>query len=244
AVPREMIRRAVSEVLDGDSEDAGLDIEIGCEDGERIAQRTFNPRLGIVGGISILGTTGVVEPKSMASFMASIEVYIRVALGDLPNQIVLSPGNLGQRFARASLELPLKQIVQMSNFVGFALDCVSKTLKDSNSTLPRLWIVGHPGKLAKVLDGVWDTHSHRGTGAVPALLSVARTQYPGVATALMDANSCETAIERLAGNPEAPAFWRRAEELIARAVHEKVRRVDEVRARLFAMDGQALGGTQ
>ncbi len=239
-----MICQAVSEVLDGDSADIGLDIEIGCENGENIAQRTFNPRLGIVGGISILGTTGVVEPKSMASFMASIAVYIRVALGDSPSQIVLSPGNLGQRFAKSALDLPLKQIVQMSNFVGFALDCVSETLKESDSTLQLLWIVGHPGKLAKVLDGVWDTHSHRSTGAVSALMPIALTQFPGIVTALVDANSCETAIERLAGNPEAPAFWRCVEEAIARTVYEKVRRVAEVRVRLFGMDGQALGGVQ
>ena len=106
-----MIRAAVSETVESDSDTFGLDVEVGCENGETIAQRTFNPRLGILGGISILGTTGIVEPKSLASFKASIEVYLRVAVGDRPAQIVLSPGNLGQRFARASLDLPLKQIV-------------------------------------------------------------------------------------------------------------------------------------
>src|SRR5205823_9649156 len=119
--PREMMRRAAREVLDEaglHDADAGFDLEIGCENGEEIARRTFNPRLGVVGGISILGTTGIVEPKSMASFKASIEVYVRVALGDRPGEIVVAPGNLGQKFARASLGLPLKHVVQMSNFIG------------------------------------------------------------------------------------------------------------------------------
>ena len=120
AVPRQMMRQALEEVLESDSPDLGFDVEVGCENGEAIALRTFNPRLGIEGGISILGTTGLVEHKSLASFMASIAVYVRVALGERPAEIVLSPGNLGQRFARGHLALPLKQIVKMSNFAGFA----------------------------------------------------------------------------------------------------------------------------
>ena len=132
-VPRRMMIHAVHEVLnEGEgSRDAGFDLQIGCENGEDIAKRTFNPRLGIQGGISILGTTGIVEPKSMAAFQASIEIYIRVALGGNPDEIVLAPGNLGQRFARSSLQLPLKRVVQMSNFIGYALECVDQTLTEN-----------------------------------------------------------------------------------------------------------------
>lgn len=241
AVPRAMIRQAVSEVLETDAPDVGLDVEIGCEHGEAIALRTFNPRLGILGGISILGTTGVVEPKSLASFKASIEVYIRVALADSPSQIVLSPGNLGQRFARASLDLPLKQIVQMSNFVGFALDSVCDTLREAESTLPLLWVVGHPGKLAKLIDGAWDTHSHRSACAVSALLRIALSMHPGIAPELSDANSCELVIERLARHPDAPAFWIAVEDAIANILIARLERVDAVRVRLFSMSGTPLG---
>lgn len=244
AVPRAMIRQAVSEVLETDSPDAGLDVEIGCEHGESIALRTFNPRLGILGGISILGTTGVVEPKSLASFKASIEVYIRVALADNPSQIVLSPGNLGQRFARAFLDLPLKQIVQMSNFAGFALDSVRDTLREADATLPLLWVVGHPGKLAKIIDGVWDTHSHLSAGAVSALLPIALSRHPSIVPQLVDANSCEAVIERLAHHPDAPAFWISVEDAIVKVLAARLERVGEVRVRLFSMEGTALGGTR
>jgi len=92
-VPREMMRQAVMEVLsETETEEAGFDLEIGCERGEEIAKRTFNPRLGIVGGISILGTTGIVEPKSMAAFKAAIEIYIDVAWPIIRKPLSLLPG--------------------------------------------------------------------------------------------------------------------------------------------------------
>jgi cobalt-precorrin-5B (C1)-methyltransferase len=241
AVPRQMMRQALEEVLESDSTDLGFDVEVGCENGEAIALRTFNPRLGIEGGISILGTTGIVEPKSLASFMASIAVYVRVALGERPPEIVLSPGNLGQRFARGHLALPLKQIVQMSNFAGFALDCVSETLAELEHALPLLWIVGHPGKLAKLIDGVWDTHSHRSTGAVEALLPVAEAHAPLLVDVLRQCHSTEAFIERTGGRADVPPFWCATEEAIARAVEGRVRGVQEIRVRLFGMDGTALG---
>lgn len=241
AVPRQMMRQALEEVLETDSQDLGFDVEVGCENGESIALRTFNPRLGIHGGISILGTTGIVEPKSLASFMASIAVYVRVALGERPSEIVLSPGNLGQRFARGHLALPLKQIVQMSNFAGFSLDCVSETLEELHHALPLLWIVGHPGKLAKLIDGVWDTHSHRSAGAVEALLPVAEAHAPLLVDFLRDSNSTEAFIERTGGRADVLPFWCATEAAIARAVEGRVRGVQEIRVRLFGMDGTALG---
>ncbi|HZC34878.1 MAG TPA: cobalt-precorrin-5B (C(1))-methyltransferase CbiD, partial [Chthoniobacterales bacterium] len=170
-VPRLMMINAVHEVLaESDrSIDPGFNLQIGCRDGERIAQRTFNPRLGIEGGISILGTTGIVEPKSKAAFQASIQVYIRVALGDRPDEIVLAPGNLGQRFARRCLGLPPKRVVQMSNFIGFALECVEQCLAENQHRLPALWLVGHPGKLAKILAEDWDTHSGKSLSAIQSI---------------------------------------------------------------------------
>jgi len=244
ATPRAMIRQAVSEVLEVDDADIGIDVEIGCENGESIAKRTFNPRLGIVGGISILGTTGIVEPKSLASFKASIEVYIRVALGDGAEQVVLSPGNLGQRFARASLALPIKRIVQMSNFIGFALETLDQTLEESKQTLSRLWVVGHPGKLGKILCEQWDTHSNHGTNAVSGLMQVARHSAPHLLPLLEKAPSTEAVIEALTHIPDSTTFWRTVENNLAKAISDKTQNVKEVAVRLFSMDGTALGGTQ
>src|SRR6202022_1898485 len=110
-----------------------------------------------------------VEPKSKAAFQASIEVYVRVALGDRPQEIVLTPGNLGQQFARSFLTVPVKRVVQMSNFIGFTIECVEHTLSDNPYSLPKLWVIGHPGKLAKALENVWYTHSSLSGTAVEAV---------------------------------------------------------------------------
>jgi len=158
--PRKMMRQAVVEV--SDNKDQGFDLIIGCINGEAIAKKTFNPRLGIVGGISILGTSGIVEPLSLASWIASIEVYVRVALGgnDIKN-IALLPGKIGRTYAKDVLDLPEQRSVQIANFLGDALDFLQQALAEQQRHLDVLWLLGHPGKLAKVLDGVWDTHSSR-----------------------------------------------------------------------------------
>jgi cobalt-precorrin-5B (C1)-methyltransferase len=250
-VPRAMMRQAVGEVLAecglefGGAESLGFDLEIGCENGEQIALRTFNPRLGVIGGISILGTTGIVEPKSLASFKASIEVYIRVALGHTPEgvpprEIVLAPGNLGQKFARQSLDVPLFRVVQMSNFLGFALQCVARALAENSTRLPVLWLVGHPGKLAKVLNDAWDTHSSESASATTVVCEMAHG-FGFHDERLAASTTVEGIINLLDTEPAAPLFWQRVEGQVANLVHPKLPGVDEVRVRLFRMDGTPLG---
>jgi cobalt-precorrin-5B (C1)-methyltransferase len=244
-VPRKMMATAVQEVLsESDREaNAGFDLQIGCKNGEEIARRTFNPRLGIVGGISILGTTGIVEPKSMAAFQASIRVYIRVAVGDSPDAIVLAPGNLGQRFARNALGIPTKRVVQMSNFIGLSLEYLQQTLEENQQRLPLLWLVGHPGKLAKILAGDWDTHSGRSLSAVQAVTQLAREFClpPSASEALSRCRSIEEAIESLPAETLSPAFWTMVEDRIATVVAPRISNVERIRVRLFRMDGGALG---
>jgi cobalt-precorrin-5B (C1)-methyltransferase len=244
-VPRKMMSTAVQEVLsESDREtDAGFDLQIGCKNGEQIARRTFNPRLGIVGGISILGTTGIVEPKSMAAFQASIQVYIRVAVGDSPDAIVLAPGNLGQRFARNALGIPTKRVVQMSNFIGLSLEYLQQTLEENQQRLPLLWLVGHPGKLAKILAGDWDTHSGRSLSAVHSVTQLAREFRlpPSASEVLGRCRSVEEAIESLPAETLSPAFWTMVEDRIATAVASRIPNVESIRVRLFRMDGGALG---
>lgn len=244
-VPRQMMRAAVAAALAGAGrrDDRGWDLELGCEDGEVIARKTFNPRLGIVGGISILGTTGIVEPMSLAAYMASIEVYVRVALGDGPAAVAYTPGKIGRWFAAEALGLPPKRVVQIANFIGVALDTTAATLAEHGGHLDTLWVLGHPGKLAKVLDDVWDTHSRQSGMAMQAVARAAAAH--GVAAALVqeiaDANTVEAVIERLQAEPESRALWSEIEERIAARIRPRVARVDRVEVRLFAMDGTPIG---
>ncbi|CAH0440968.1 cobalt-precorrin-5B (C(1))-methyltransferase CbiD [Ralstonia pseudosolanacearum] len=241
-VPRQMMRMAVDEVLAGGA-NPGFDLAIGCVDGERIAKRTFNPMLGIVGGISILGTSGIVEPMSLAAWMASIEVYVRVALGDAPEAIAFTPGKIGRTYAAHPLALSKKQVVQIANFIGASLDYAQTALEEDRHRLGTLWVLGHPGKLAKVLDGVWDTHSSKSGMAMGSVAAVAAEL--GVAAALVEqiktANTVENVIQILQHQPGAQAFWTEIEQRIAARMQPRVPRADRVAVRLFAMDGTPLG---
>lgn len=260
-VPRQMMRTAVAEVLAELCPPAaeraqwmaqGFDLTIGCREGRSIAPKTFNPRLGIVDGISILGTSGIVEPMSMASWIASIEVYIRVALADcrhLDDAIAYLPGKIGRAFV-AQLGLPDRRSVQIANFLGDALDFTQQALSEQARRLPVLWLAGHPGKLAKVLDGVWDTHSSKSDMAMQGVTRVAQTMnasQPVFGAALLqqmkDANTVEAIIElvRTVDRALSKALWVEIEGRIARLAAARMPNVERVEVRLFDLDGGALG---
>ena len=238
--PRKMMRQAV---VDVSGNDEGFDLTIGCVNGEAIARKTFNPKLGIVGGISILGTSGLVEPLSLASWIASIEVYVRVALGNDANSIALLPGKIGRSYAKERLGLPERRSVQIANFLGDALDFLQQALTEQQRRLDVLWLLGHPGKLAKMLDGVWDTHSSRSGMAmnVVARMAAERGFNSFLVQELERANTVEAAIQRLTNEPEAQALWIDIEQRIAALVHGRVPDVQRVEVRLFNLQGDSLG---
>ncbi len=241
-VARAMMRQAVGEMTET-SGSRGFDLTIGCENGEAIARKTFNPRLGVVGGISILGTSGIVEPMSLASMIASIEVYVRVALGDDAHAVAFLPGKIGLPYARNTLNLPERKAVQIGNFLGDALTFLQQALGEKQRRLPTLWLLGHPGKLAKVLDDAWDTHSSR---SGMAMASVARTAAacgwkPELVKAIMLANTVEAVADQMRGDPRAKALWTQVERDIADRVRCRVRSVDHVEVCLFDLQGHALG---
>lgn len=261
-VPRGMMRAAVAEVLEelrpaGRIGDAawsaqGFDLTIGCREGRAIAPKTFNPRLGIVGGISILGTSGIVEPMSMASWIASIEVYIRVALADCGegDTVAYLPGKIGRAFAAQELGLPDKRSVQIANFLGDALDFTQQALAEENRCLPVLWLAGHPGKLAKVLDGVWDTHSNKSDMAMQGVARVAQNMNAPLYvfdTALVqqmkEANTVEAIIDMVRARDESLSrlLWTEIEARIAALAAARMPNVARVEVRLFDLDGRQLG---
>ena len=256
-VPRAMMRAAVAEVLaelQPEASAGGFDLTIGCREGLAIAPKTFNPKLGIVGGISILGTSGIVEPMSMASWIASIEVYIRVALAACApgDAVAYLPGKIGRVFVAQTLGLPDKRSVQIANFLGDALDFTQRALAEEARTLPLLWLAGHPGKLAKVLDGVWDTHSSKSNMAMQGVARVAEEMNAAGQGVLFDAtllqqmkeaNTVEAIIELVRQQDAALSrrLWCEIEARIAARTHARVPAVQRIAVRLFDLDGQQLG---
>lgn len=240
--PRQMILQAITEVLQG-RVNPGFDVTVGCLNGETIAKKTFNPRLGIEGGISILGTTGIVEPLSLAAYQASIEVYVRVSLFDGSNKIALLPGNLGLNFAKQALQLQQKQIVHVSNFIGFSIDATESCLQEQKRKLSQLWLLGHPGKLAKLLDGHWDTHSKQSPMAMETLSRLAaelRMAESGIAL-VRNANTVEAIIQE-SDREEFQPFWCEVETRLESVINSRTPSVEQVQVRLFSMTGDRLSG--
>lgn len=152
-VPRQMITREVQKVCQTCGYTDGLSVVIGIEGGEEAARRTFNPQLGIVGGLSILGTSGVVEPMSEQAIVETLALEIRQQAA-ISQRLILTPGNYGTDFLHSQgwddLEVP---VVKCSNFLGEALDCAAV------EGIEQLLLVGHIGKLVKVAGGIMNTHS-------------------------------------------------------------------------------------
>ena len=165
--PRAMIEQAVQEALEETEPVPGLDVVISVPEGAALAEKTFNPRLGIVGGISILGTSGIVEPMSEEALLDSIRLEIRQrkALGD--NRLILAPGNYGTDFLREALGVSEDRIVKISNFVGRALDAAAE------AGFAEVLLAGHIGKLVKLSGGLMNTHSREGDGRAELMAACA-----------------------------------------------------------------------
>ncbi|MDR3565056.1 MAG: cobalt-precorrin-5B (C(1))-methyltransferase CbiD [Negativicutes bacterium] len=148
--PRQMIYNAVQEVLPAG---LGAEVTISIPDGERLATRTLNPHLGITGGLSIIGTTGIVEPMSEEAFKNSLAPQISVVKALGYEQIVFVPGKIGQDIAISRCGLPSDVVVQTSNFIGYMLESAV------NYGIRQVLLIGHLGKIAKVAAGIFHTHN-------------------------------------------------------------------------------------
>ena len=193
SVPRQMIRENVEEVMALTDFSGGLDVVISAPEGETLAKKTFNPRLGIVGGISILGTTGIVEPMSEAALVETIRVELRQRRAMGKEYALLTPGNYGSDFIRQNLDVDLNTAVKVSNFLGDALD-ICRALGFRGALL-----VGHVGKLVKTAGGMMNTHSKYGDCRMDIL--AAHAGMAGVRPAriaeIMDCAACDDAVRIL-----------------------------------------------
>jgi cobalt-precorrin-5B (C1)-methyltransferase len=160
--PLQTIEAAVREVL---GPERGADVVIFAPEGEERALRTYNSRLGILGGISILGTTGIVTPMSEESWKRTLAIELEQKRENGLDKVIFVPGNHGERFVREQLQVDTNLVVTMSNFVGYMLQEAERL------AFRHVVMVGHLGKLIKVAAGIFHTHSHIADGRMETLVT-------------------------------------------------------------------------
>lgn len=192
-VPREMIAKEVLEVCDLMDYKGNLQVIISVPEGEAIAKQTFNPRLGIVGGISILGTSGIVEPMSNQALLDTIRVELNQRRAEGFDYIAVAPGNYGLDFMKKAYGYDLDKSVKCSNFIGVTIDMAVEC------GFTRMLLTGHIGKLIKVAGGIMNTHSKEADCRMELLSAFAIHEGAGadVAAKILDCVAMEEAVRLL-----------------------------------------------
>lgn len=236
-VPREAILREVGGVIPPGQ---GIEVTIIVPEGEQVAHRTLNRRLGIEGGISILGTSGIVEPMSEEAFRQALVPQIGVARARGYDTVVLTPGRKGERAAIERFGFPPDAVAQMSNFVGHML------LECRTAGMRGIILLGHHGKLVKVAAGVFHTHSRVADARLEAIAVQAALlgAGPEAIGAIMGSAGAEDSLNVIRSHGLMDAFpllaaraSRRAEEYLRRCGEGEVR----VGTVLLSLTGDVLG---
>ena len=170
-VPREMIEREVRQVCELLDYKGALWVEIFAPAGVELAEKTFNPRLGIVGGISILGTSGIVEPMSSQALLDTIRVELRQKYVMEKDIVAVSPGNYGLDYMKSTYHFDLDTSVKCSNYIGQTIDMACEI------GFRKMLLTGHIGKLVKVAGGIMNTHSKEGDCRMELLVAAAVRQH-------------------------------------------------------------------
>ena len=173
STPRRMIAGAVREVCEQLGYSGGIAVTISIPEGEALAKRTFNPRMGIEGGISVIGTTGIVEPMSNQALVETIKLELRQLRSTGTAKVLLTPGNYGERFITDTLKLSSRPVL-CSNFIGETMDYAIEL------GFSHILLVGHIGTLGKLGIGGTNTHSAFGDGRMETLAVCALEAGAGI----------------------------------------------------------------
>jgi cobalt-precorrin-5B (C1)-methyltransferase len=233
-VPRAMITEAVKEALPTGK---GAEILISAPEGANIAKKTMNDKLGIKGGISILGTTGVVKPLSLEACRRSLVPQIDVAIARGYKRILCVPGNIGERIAKEKFGVPEDAIVQTGDFVGYLLDkAVEKGVKE-------IIVLGHSGKIVKLAANIFNTHHKVGDARNEVVASYAGAVGADSKTIneLLAANTTDEATEILRRADLLEATYNRIAERVHQRVSDRVENKIKISIVIVAMDGKVLG---
>ncbi|MDO5300225.1 MAG: cobalt-precorrin-5B (C(1))-methyltransferase CbiD [Clostridia bacterium] len=224
-VPRRMIEEAVRSVYPS----RGATVTVSIVGGERLAKKTFNPRLGVEGGLSVLGTTGIVRPMSEEALTESIRLELSMRRAQGAREIALVFGSQGETaLARLGIAQPC---VQISNFVGFALDACAEL------GFVRVMLAGQPGKLAKVAGGCMQTHSRYGDGRRETV--AAHLALMGAPRGLIESVMRSVTLDGVIGEIAAQGYARVWDGLCAAArEYAQARTRGEVAVSAIMLDGQ------
>ncbi len=233
-VPMQMIQTAVLDVIG--TKECNIKVTISVPDGERIAKRTFNNRLGICGGISIIGTTGFVRPMSEDAIKTSLKCELNVANALGHNRVVLVPGNLAETATKKWFGFAKEQVVLMSNFVGYMLNAAH------SHGFKEIIIAGHPGKLAKLIRGDFNTHSSNSKPANDIIVNIIekRLTRNSVIEKIKESTTVEGIIQEVEKAKELNIFNNIA-EMVREAASAFLNDKQEIGVVLFDMQKKIIG---
>lgn len=237
--PRHTIETAVREAI---GPTRGAQVEIFAPEGVLRAQKTYNARLGILGGISIIGTTGIVTPMSEESWKRSLSLELEIKRAAGLERVVLVPGNHGERFVREQMGIDPQMVVTMSNFVGYMIEEAVRL------GFRQIVLIGHPGKLIKIAAGIFHTHSHIADARMETLvahLALLGAPLP-LLTLVSECDTTEAAMEHIDAWGYQRLYNHLAERICQRVL-EMLRFTQQpptCDAVLFSFDNQVLGSSR
>ncbi len=228
-VPRQMIRAAIDEVTT-----AAVAITVAVAGGRELAQKTFNPRLGISGGISIIGTSGRVRPFSAEALRQSLKCALDVCVAAAVTTPLLVPGHMGCRAAARHFNADAPQVVEVSNEWGYILDLAASV------PFRAVMVLGHPGKLGKLAAGYWNTHSAHSPAAVEYIAALGRQlDLP----ALDNANTVEELFMQMLNADQRARLAQQLADNIAAAIVSRCRNAWPLTLVLTNLDGDIIATT-
>ena len=239
-VPREMIANEVKEICEAAGYEGGISVEISVPEGEEIAKKTFNPKLGIEGGISILGTSGIVIPMSEEALIASIRVEMEMKKANGAQYLLITPGNYGADFCRSEMKLNLDNAMKCSNYVGETIDmAVSLGIKG-------ILFVAHLGKFIKMAGGIMNTHSRCADSRAEIMASNAIRAGVSLETAkkLLDTVTTDEAVSILNKTGQTEAVMKKVTEKIRFYLQNRANGMIETEAVIFSNEHGFLGKTE
>lgn len=229
-VPRAMITEEVKKVMERARYHGGVRITVEIPEGIALAAKTFNPRLGIEGGISVLGTSGIVEPMSEEALKATIRAELSVRRAEGHADVILVPGNYGIDFLRERKKMDIDAAVKCSNFIGDAIDMAAAL------GFTEVLLVGHIGKLIKLAGGIFNTHSRQADARIDLLVSAGvRADVPQeILKQLYDTVTTEDALRILDEHHVLCPVMDAMKERVAYYLQQRVGERLQIRAILFS----------